>query len=182
MLRRRRLAIAACGLFGAGAGVHPDTVYAGTDAVPIGLKAPDSQVLAISAHATGAQIYTCTPDKDQPTRFAWILKAPEAVLSDHSGRTLGKHYGGPTWEATDGSKVVGEVIATIDAPGGTSIPWLLLRARSTSKTGVFSAIASIQRVRTHGGTAPATGCDKDTAGHEARVPYSAEYLFYAARP
>ena len=66
-----------------------------------------------------------------------------------------------------------------DAPG-PAIPWLLLRAKSTSGTGVFSAVSSIQRVRTVGGKAPASGCDRMQSGKETRVSYSAEYRFYAA--
>lgn len=182
MLDGSWIGIAACVLFGAGMAIHPDAARAATDGIPDSLKAPAGQVLSVSAHGSGVQIYTCTADKDDPTRFVWSLKGPEAVLSGASGKILGKHYGGPTWEATDGSKVIGEAVAKADAPGGDSIPWLLLHAKSTSGTGVFAAIVSIQRVRTSGGKAPGTGCDKDGVGHEARVPYSADYLFYTTRP
>jgi hypothetical protein len=151
-------------------------------AVPEALKVPPGQVLAISARGAGAQIYACTADKDDPTRYSWTLKEPEATLRDKSGKPLGKHYAGPTWEAADGSKVIGEVVAKADAPDAAAIPWLLLRAKSTSGTGIFSAIASIQRLRTVGGKPPANGCDKDRSGKEARVSYAAQYLFYAARP
>ena len=160
----------------AGAGGHE------MRAAPEELKVPSGQVLAISARAAGAQIYECTADKDDPTRFSWALKAPEATLRDKSGKPLGKHYAGPTWEAADGSKVVGEVVAKTDAPDPGAIPWLLLRAKSTSGTGIFSTVASIQRLRTVGGKPPADGCDKDRSGKEARVSYSAQYLFYAAQP
>ena len=34
---------------------------------------------------------------------------------------------------------------------------------------------------TKGGKAPATGCDAGHAGQEVRVPYSADYLFYAPK-
>jgi hypothetical protein len=150
--------------------------------VPEALKVPPGQVLAVSARAKGAQIYACTADKDDSTRFSWTLKAPEATLRDKSGKPIGKHYGGPTWEAADGSKVVGEVVAKADAPVATAIPWLLLRAKSTSGTGMFSSIASIQRLHTVGGKAPANGCDKDRSGKEVRVSYSARYLFFTAQP
>jgi hypothetical protein len=110
------------------------------------------------------------------------LKAPEAVLRLESGANLGKHYAGPTWEATDGSKVIGDVVVKLDAPNAAAIPWLLLRAKSTSGAGKFSAIRSIQRLRTVGGKAPAAGCDQTQSGKEARVPYSAEYRFFTAQP
>lgn len=152
----------------------------GTDGIPDGLRPPDGQVLALAARATGVQIYECKAVKDNPAQFSWTLKAPEADLKDLSGKAVGKHYAGPTWEASDGSKVMGEVVAKHDAPDVTSIPWLLLRAKSTSGSGIFSAIASVQRLKTSGGSAPASGCDSSQSGKESRVPYSAEYRFYKA--
>jgi Protein of unknown function (DUF3455) len=152
----------------------------GTDEIPDGLRPPVGQVLALAARATGVQIYECKAAKDDPSQFSWTLKAPEADLKDLSGKPVGKHYAGPTWEGSDGSKVMGEVVAKHDAPNAAAIPWLLLRAKSTSGSGTFSAIASIQRLQTSGGSPPANGCDSSQAGKELRVPYSAVYRFYKA--
>jgi hypothetical protein len=152
----------------------------GTDEIPDGLRPPAGQILALAARATGVQIYECKAAKDNPAQFSWTLKAPEADLNDLSGKPVGKHYAGPTWEASDGSKVMGEVVAKRDAPDATAIPWLLLRAKSTSGSGIFSAIASVQRLQTSGGSAPANGCDSSQSGKESRVPYSAVYRFYKA--
>ncbi|MEA3151097.1 MAG: hypothetical protein QOD56_2036 [Gammaproteobacteria bacterium] len=151
-------------------------------AAPESLKTPESQVLAIAAHAIGVQIYECQAGGADPTAFAWTLKAPEAQLHYEAGKELGKHYAGPTWEANDGSKVVGEVVAHDAGPDAAAIPWLLLRAKQTSGTGVFSAVESIQRLHTAGGKAPATGCSQTYAGTEVRVAYSADYYFYKAKP
>jgi hypothetical protein len=153
---------------------------AGIDAIPEALRPPAGQVLALEARATGVQIYECKAAKDDPSQFSWTLKAPEANLKDPSGKPVGKHYGGPTWEASDGSKVMGEMVAKSDAPVAGAIPWLLLRAKSTSGSGIFSSIASIQRLKTSGGAAPAIGCDSSQSGKESRVPYSAVYRFYKA--
>jgi hypothetical protein len=159
---------------------HASAGAAAANTVPETLKVPAGQELVIAARGVGVQIYECIASKDDPSHFSWSLKAPEANLLDKSGKPLGKHYAGPTWEAHDGSKVVGEVVAKADAPDGTAIPWLLLRAKSTSGTGVFSAVASIQRLRTVGGRAPASGCGPSQSGKETRVSYSAEYRFYTA--
>jgi hypothetical protein len=153
---------------------------AGIDAIPEALRPPAGQVLALEARATGVQIYECKAAKDDPSQFSWTLKAPEADLKDRSGKPVGKHYAGPTWEASDGSKVMGELVTKQDAPAPGAIPWLLLRAKSTSGDGKFSAIASIQRLQTKGGTAPASGCDSSQSGKESRVPYTAVYRFYKA--
>jgi Protein of unknown function (DUF3455) len=152
----------------------------GTDEIPDGLRPPAGQVLALAARATGVQIYECKAAKDSPAQFSWTLKAPEADLKDLSGKPVGKHYAGPTWEASDGSKVLGELVTKQDAPAAGAIPWLLLRAKSTSGNGIFSAIASVQRLQTSGGSPPANGCDSSQAAKELRVPYSAVYRFYKA--
>jgi len=155
--------------------------HGSTPAVPGSLRVPANQVLSAEMRATGVQIYDCKPGNADPTRFEWVFRAPEADLYDAAGRKAGKHYAGPSWEADDGSKVVGEVKARDDGPDTNAIPWLLLGAKSTSGAGVLSQTESIQRVRTAGGKAPAGGCSSAQAGQELRVPYTATYYFYALR-
>jgi hypothetical protein len=150
--------------------------------VPAALKVPADQKLSLEAHAKGVQIYECKASKADPKVFEWAFKAPEAELSNPAGAPIGKHFAGPTWESTDGSKVVGSVKAKDDGPDPGAIPWLLLGASSSSGTGVFGRTLSIQRLETKGGKAPAAGCDAVNAGLEARVPYTATYDFYVARP
>src|SRR5208282_153582 len=84
--------------------------------VPDKLKVPADQVLAVDLKASGVQIYVCSARKVDATRFEWTLKAPEAELVDATGKKVVKHYGGPSWEADDGSKVVGELKARDDGP------------------------------------------------------------------
>jgi len=148
---------------------------------PQELRPPEDQALALEVPATGVQIYECSAAKDQPARFEWAFKAPEAELFDKTGRKIGKHYAGPTWESNDGSAVVGEVKARDSGPDSNAIPWLLLGAKSNSGTGVFSQIKSIQRLQTVGGKAPSAPCGQDNAQQVVRVPYKATYYFYAAR-
>jgi Protein of unknown function (DUF3455) len=149
-------------------------------AIPEVIKAPAGDKLAVTVTAKGVQIYECHAKKDDPTQFEWAFKAPEAELFDASGKKVGKHYGGPTWESLDGSKVIGEVKGKFDSPDG-SIPWLLLAAKKTEGTGVFGKVTSIQRISTEGGKAPAGGCDAAHSGTELRVNYNATYLFYVAK-
>ena len=149
--------------------------------VPENLKVPAGQALSLVSPATGVQIYECGATKTEPARFEWVFKAPEADLFDLSGKKMGKHYAGPTWESNDRSKVIGEVKARDDGPAATAIPWLLLSAKSTSGKGVFSETQSIQRLYTVGGKAPAQTCNRAQLGKEARVPYKATYYFYVAK-
>jgi hypothetical protein len=108
----------------------------------------------------------------------WALKAPEAYLFDAQGKRIGRHYGGPTWEGIDGSKVVGEVKGRESSTQTNAIPWLLLVAKKHEGNGVFCRVSSIQRLETLGGKAPAGGCDWSKLGTELRVPYTAVYYFY----
>jgi hypothetical protein len=158
------------------------TASAQTIAVPANLKPPPTEVLFLEVSAAGVQVYQCDASKEDPTKFEWVFKAPVAELFDAAGKQIGTHYAGPTWESSDGSKVVGEVKARDNGPDADAIPWLLLSVKSTSGTGVFSRTMSIQRVQTVGGKAPAAGCDKAQAGQEARMAYKATYYFYAAKP
>jgi hypothetical protein len=146
-------------------------------AVPpaVELTVPDDGTrLIFAGHAEGVQIYGCSTRADGG--HEWKLKAPDAQVTSASGEKL-RHYGGPTWEAADGSKVVGEVKAheQIDA---AAVPWLLLSAKSNSGTGLLAKARWIQRANTVGGKAPADGCDDPHAGAEARIAYSAVYRLW----
>jgi hypothetical protein len=149
--------------------------------VPKSLTPPADQMLAFELHASGVQIYECRATKEDAATYEWSLKAPQADLFDASGKKVGTHYAGPTWEGLDGSKVVGEMKAKDTTQSGGSIPWLLLTAQSSSDTGLFGRVKSIQRLDTSGGAAPeAPG--RAQAGQEIRVPYRATYVFYVPGP
>ncbi|HUB90828.1 MAG TPA: DUF3455 domain-containing protein [Dyella sp.] len=130
---------------------------------------------AIEAFAKGVQIYSC---KGAGGSYAWALKAPDASLSDAKGHALGKHFAGPSWQAEDGSVVVGEPLNVSPSPDPGAVTWLVLRAKSHTGQGDMASVQYIVRTRTEGGVAPPTGCDAAHAGAEVRVPYSAVYLFF----
>jgi hypothetical protein len=146
--------------------------------IPDALRAPANQVRSLEARARGVQVYECKPGKSDPARFEWTLRGPEAELFDENGARIGKHYLGPTWELTDGSKVVGEITAKDPGPDPSAVPWLLLTAKATEGAGALSRTASIQRLETVGGKAPPDGCSPDRAGAIVRVDYRATYRFY----
>ncbi len=146
--------------------------------VPPQIQAPANEQLLLQVHAKGDQVYTCKGDAAQ---FAWLLKAPDAQLFDKEGKPFGKHFAGPSWEASDGSRVTGKAAANAPSPDAESIPWLLVSVVGHDGSGVLSRATSIQRINTKGGKAPASGCDAAHAGAEVRVAYSADYLFYAPK-
>jgi len=142
--------------------------------LPAALK-PGELKAYLAVPAKGVQIYAC--NKNDAGAFVWVFKGPEAELTDTAGKSIGKHYGGPTWEGSDGGKVVAAVKANAPAPGGNAIPWLLLEVKSRDGSGQFTQAAAILRVSTVGGTTPTTTCNETHAGTEQRVPYTATYYF-----
>jgi hypothetical protein len=149
-----------------------------TPDVPGDLQVPEGNSLFLVGHAVGVQIYQCATT---PTGTAWTLLAPRANLYGDNGRVIATHYAGPTWEAADGSRVVGkrEAGVTVDP---TAIPWLKLSAASTSAGSEGARLARttfVQRVNTTGGLAPAgSQCDATSAGSQAEVDYTADYYFW----
>jgi Protein of unknown function (DUF3455) len=145
--------------------------------VPDAIQAPAGEEVVLYAHATGSQIYTCQAAADG--KFSWTLKAPEAELHDRKDKVIGQHSAGPSWKLKDGSEVTGKVAAHVDSLDGESIPWLLVNVVGHSGKGLLSNVATIQRVHTHGGQAPAEGCDASHRDAETKSSYSADYYFYA---
>jgi Protein of unknown function (DUF3455) len=146
--------------------------------LPPGLEVPSNQQFSFLSSAKGYQIYTCQVAPDNPNTYAWTLKAPLADLFNSRGRPMGKHYGGPTWEARDNSKIVAGVKARANSPDSNAIPWLLLEVKSHEGQGIFTPVNWIQRLNTVGGKAPTQPCDASQQNREVRVPYSADYYFY----
>jgi hypothetical protein len=132
---------------------------------------------AIDLRARGVQIYVC--DQTSGTA-AWRLKGPEAALFDTAGAAAGRHFAGPSWQATDGSTVVGETLVASRSPNAGSVPWLVLRAKSHAGSGAFTSVEYIVRLETEGGGAPTADCDQAHVGAERRVPYNAVYVLFRA--
>ena len=146
------------------------------------LTAPaQAATTALQLQGKGVQIYAC---QAAGAGFAWALKGPEAILLDQSGAQVGRHFAGPSWQASDGSTIVGEPLAASPSPTAGSVAWLVLHVKSSSGAGLFANIAYVARTATSGGAAPATGCDAGHIGAEARIPYTATYTFFpqAAAP
>ena len=138
---------------------------------------PQGSTLLFAVAADGVQIYTC---EAKGSTFEWSFKGPEANLFDQQGRQIGTHFAGPSWKMVDGSEIVGEVAAKLDAPEPNAVQWLLLRAKSHEGSGVLSQVAFIRRTDTKGGAAPKTGCDASHLSQQARMRYSATYQFFGA--
>jgi len=162
----------------AGAAATPATPTRPT--VPEAIQAPASATPAAQFYAKGTQNYRCQTGTSGAAE--WKLVAPEADLfkgSDFTG-AAGKHGAGPSWALDDGSGAKGDAPNAKRAPSpqSGSVPWLLIPTQSNGQPGALQGVTLVQRIETHGGAAPATGCDASSVGAETKVPYTAIYLFY----
>ena len=136
---------------------------------------PAGQKVVLTVKAEGVQIYGC---KEVAGATQWVFQGPEAKLFDASGKEFGTHGAGPFWKSKDGSLVKGKVMANSKPPGAEDIAWLLLKASEHEGDGVLSGVEYIRRSETHGGAAPAGGCDHDHLESSVRIAYTAVYTFY----
>ena len=138
--------------------------------VPPALAAPGESAV-VTLHAEGAQIYECKAGTDG--RLAWAFREPIATLL-LDGKSVGRHFAGPSWEHVDGSAVVGKAVANVAGQTPGDIPWLKLDVTAHRGTGTLSGVTTVQRINTRGGV-HAGGCDN--AGALYSAPYSADYVF-----
>jgi Protein of unknown function (DUF3455) len=165
-------------------------------AVPSDLKVPAGHALFLRASATGTQNYVCLPTD---SGFGWAFFGPQATLTSFKSNTqVMTHFLSPnpdegglpraTWQhSRDTSRVWAKAVASSSDPifvRPGAIPWLLLEVAGAdpgpARRSRLTEAVYIQRVRTSGGVAPATGCDAQApnVGAKALVPYEADYLFY----
>jgi hypothetical protein len=138
------------------------------------IKAP-GDILVMTTHAVGAQIYEC--EFDTAERLIWQFREPIAALFA-SGKTVGRHYVGPSWELIDGSVISGKVVASAPAASASDVPLLRFDVTSRRGQGQLNIITTIKRINTRGGvlTGPCNA-------HHAllSVPFAADYAFYQTR-
>lgn len=165
--------LAAAAMLALGACAMAPTAGATPAVAGASIEPPAGQQLA-ALEASGVQIYSCEFNAQHQLR--WSFKRPSAMLYDASGRQVVLHGAGPSWEAGDGSRVVGRALAQkpSDTPG--SIPQLLLETHGTGGAGMLAEVRYVQRLNTVGGLAPSAPCASEH--QEGSTPYLARYVFY----
>ncbi len=139
-------------------------------AIPDAIAAKGETVV-LTVHAEGAQVYDCKASDGG--KLAWQFREPVATLIEN-GKTMGRHYAGPTWELADGSRVMGKLAARAAGATPKDIPWLKLDGVEPRGTGVLTGVTAIQRINTRGGQLEGA-CEK--AGDTFAAPYAADYVF-----
>jgi hypothetical protein len=133
--------------------------------------AAKGEAVVLMVHAEGAQVYDCKAGDGG--KLAWQFREPIATLIEN-GKTVGRHYAGPTWEHADGSLVRGKLLARANGATQKDIPWLKLEAVEPRGIGALAGVTAIQRINTHGGQIDGA-CEK--AGATLAAPYAADYVF-----
>ena len=145
--------------------------------LPESVRVPAGHVFKLEAVGIGEITYECREKKDMAGAFEWAFVTPVATLWDTQKKSVGKYYGGPTWEAADGSKVTGKQVAVAPASAG-NIPLQLVKADPAMGSGAMTGVTYIQRLETKGGVAPSATCNAAAAGTKQQVAYQAKYVFY----
>jgi uncharacterized protein DUF3455 len=161
--------------------------------VPAGIQVPEGNQAFLIGHGDGTQNYVCSPGKSVG-QVVWTLFTPRATLFDDNDGQLTSHYFSPnphevntpvraTWEDSQDTSTVWAKANATAVVDPDAIPWVLLEVvgREAGPTGGATLFGTsfIQRVKTVGGSAPATGCDTPSdLGAKAFVPYTADYVFY----
>lgn len=147
------------------------------EALPEPVRVPAGHSMKLETVGVGEITYECREKKDAAGAFEWAFVVPVAVLNDMQNKPVGKYYGGPTWEANDGSKVTGKQVAIAPASAG-NIPLQLVKAEPAMGKGAMTGVSYIQRLETKGGVAPAAACTMANKGAKQQVKYQAKYVFF----
>jgi len=132
--------------------------------------------------ANGIQVYECRAALTGQDQYHWVFVAPDATLNDPaSGHDVAAYRSIDQWNSLTDLSSVSAVLRATQEAGSDNLPWTYMRAIPASADGMFAGVTSVQRVNTRGGAAPRNGCGADTAGAEARVPFTAEFYFYKRR-
>jgi len=157
-----RLFFALAGSTAAGAGELKD--------LPKEIAVPGASVIA-TVKATGAQIYACS--KNAKGALEWTFREPIASLFQ-DGKTIGRHFVGPTWEFSDSTRVTGKAAGKIPGKTTKDAPWLKLAIADPVNSGPAAGATTILRIDTAGGALEGA-CTQEGELHAE--PYAATYVF-----
>ncbi len=164
-----------------------------------GLEVEPGNEVFLLGRGVGTQNYVCSPcdptKPNCPLGVAFTLFTPQATLFNDQEEQLITHFSSPnplengiirvTWQDSRDTSTVWAKLVKAVMVRADSIAWVLLNVKDTGTqagpTGGdrLTKTTFIQRLNTFGGLAPSTGCLSSTdLGHQAFVPYKADYFFY----
>ncbi len=137
------------------------------------IRVPDGHQPVLRLAGRGVQVFRC---ELREGAHVWAFRLPEADLVDELGTVVVRHGANFSFEHSDGSRLIGSVVASDAAPRGDALRWLLLSARAFG-AGALAGISYVQRVNTSGGMPPPR-CDVRQLNQLLRVDFSADFVFY----
>src|SRR6266852_3046012 len=102
--------------------------------------AAKGETTVLTVHAEGAQVYDCKAGEGG--KLSWQFREPIATLIA-DGKTVGRHYVGPTWEHADGSRVAGKPVGRTNGATQRDIPWLKLEVVEARGAGTLARVTAI---------------------------------------
>ena len=172
--------VSAVGLLSACGSMSTMTPMFSQDGQPDAVKVPAGNRVALETVGTGDITYECRDKANAPGMTEWVFAGPNAILTDRSGKQVGKYYGPPaTWESMDGSKLTATQLAVAPAGAG-NLPYQLVKANPAMGSGAMTGVTHIQRVALKGGVAPTSVCGPANKGMKEIVKYQADYIFWKA--
>ena len=159
--------------------VAPPMAY-NQSSLPAAVQVPTGNALLIETAHKGEIQYQCRIKAGTDNQAAWFFVGPDARITNRMGKDIGRYYGPPaTWDATDGSSVVGAQLA-VTPNGADNIPLQLVKINASRGNGQFTGTTFVQRVNTKGGVAPQSPCTVASLGNTKFVPYQSDYIFWKA--
>lgn len=149
-----------------------------TPEAPAAVTVPAGHKVVMMTTGVGDLTYECRAKAGAANAWEWVFTGPDAMLYDMNKKMVGKYYGGPTWEAADGSKIGGKQLAVAPSPNAGSIPLQLVQTTLAMGNGAMTGVSYIQRLNTMGGIAPTDACGASSVGMKKTVKYQADYVFY----
>jgi hypothetical protein len=187
--------------------IHFGSIPSPTTSIP----PPAGTSAFLLGHGVGTQGYVCLPTaagaswtvngaRPEATLFTHIFREGVQIITHFHSPVVNPNdvepkpsrFGDATWQSSfDSGRVWAQkqkwVTAGTEAncPNGGSIDCLLLQVIGSDEGPAggksLTKTTFIQRLKTCGGSAPATGCAvSGDVGHQALVPYSADYYFFCS--
>ena len=150
------------------------TLCACSSVKPPSVTPPEASEEAFRLEASGEQVFRCLIDA---RGWYWKFEAPNAYLFDPlTNQAVAKHGYNFTFVHNDGSCLTTRIVST--APQGKKdLSDALFTVASRDGYGRLSQIQYVQRLNAKGGV-PTTMCTKEKRGQLARVPFTADFIFY----
>lgn len=150
-------------------------------APPDAVKMPDGHSVMFETVGVGEITYECRDKANTPGQTEWTFVGPKAVLNDRAGKPVGDYFGPPaTWQAKDGSKIIGTQLAVAPADKG-ALPYLLVKANPAEGKGAMQGVSYVQRLATRGRVTPTSDCTVQNKGARQVVQCQADYVFWTAK-